>query len=219
MNIGNKKKREFHWYRVTGLGWIVYTLGIVILLVEFKLYNEPAKYYVNYLNKRHCYNKEYNAKVKRDCQVLNITKDFSDVNDFKEPVYYVSYKDLETGKEFKEIQTEDPGKKGDTKEVYAKKGIFFGENVKKPKIDKNNNNSNMGWLVGIPVGSLFAVLFIFVFIVLGPGDERLSQVPAFIKRDTREEDTKELGWLVWSILYCLPVASMILTTLIIWIAL
>lgn len=214
MNIGNKKKREFHWYKVTGLGWIVYTLGIVILLLEFKSYNEPAKYYINYLNKRYCYDKEYNAGVKRNCQILDITKDFSDINDFKEPVYYVSYKDLETGKEFRKVQTEDPGKKGDTKEVYAKKGMFFGENVKKPEIDVRDNS--MEWLVGTSVISLFVVLFAFMIIVMGPGDERLSQVPAFIKHDIKEEAARRLGWLIWSVLYCLPVASIILTTLIIW---
>ena len=94
-----RKKKTERSFEVTGFGWCVYIIGLVLLFIEFGVYNGAATFYTKFLYKRHCYEKEYETRIDRDCQILEVTKDFSDINNYKDPVYFVTFKEIETGKE------------------------------------------------------------------------------------------------------------------------
>lgn len=220
MNSGNDKKWKFTQYRITGMGWFLYTIGIFLMLIEFKVYNGAANYYAEFLYKRHCYEKEYESGVERECQVIKVTKDFSDINYYKAPVYFVTLKDVETGKEFKETVIEDPGKEGETRRLTVRKGTFFGENAKKPELEENHSGK-FGWLIGTPIVSLLAV-FLLAFGIVGYQEvNNKGEDPILLRHSTGDSDKKQqacrIGIFLWVILHTVPIIAMVITSLTIWI--
>ena len=212
-----RKKKTERSFEVTGFGWCVYIIGLVLLFIEFGVYNGAATFYTKFLYKRHCYEKEYETRIDRDCQILEVTKDFSDINNYKDPVYFVTFKEIETGKEFKEVFLQSPGKKGEIQKLGVKKGIFFGENVKKPELNTDKKGMYTGLLIGTPIISL-------VLVFLGCGitleiykDEHYNKEPVLIRRGINKEPDLNLGHRIWDILYFTPVIAMACTSLIIWI--
>lgn len=136
MNLGNKrtKSRFKPKYKITGKGWIVIGIALLLAFIEYSMYIGPFLNTIETINKRKAYDKECETLIERNTKVVNVANKYSSINDFKKPAYVYTYRDVETGKEFTFTKEKSLGiKKGDSAKIKVKKGEFIKKDVKKPK--------------------------------------------------------------------------------------
>lgn len=166
MNLGNKRtKSRLRFkpkYKITGKGWIVIGIALLLAFIEYSMYVGPFLNTIETINKRKAYDKECETLIERNTKVVNVANKYSSINDFKKPAYVYTYRDVETGIEFTFTKEKSLGiKKGDSAKIKVKKGEFIKKDVEKPK----HNGLYVIALVVIPI--IGFIISTVIMIIIG----------------------------------------------------